>query len=173
MDRGAELLRQHGELEMERHLQQFAKSLGAMVRQGDLAVKYTAWAIAFILPDTAVTGAQAIAEKLRRAGAEIQPGWAGPAPTLSTSVAEAILRPSYEGEDIVTELINRAAAGLEETRIAAATRWSLCSPRHFRDAIRPSFRGIQNRAEPLNARKQQDNEASHSPRQSAIMTQIG
>jgi hypothetical protein len=31
-------------------------------------------------------------------------------------VAEAVARPDYESEDIVTELINRAEAGLEEAR---------------------------------------------------------
>ena len=42
------------------------------------------------------------------------PPWGGAPPTLSASIAEAVVRPDYDGEDIVTELINRAAAGLEE-----------------------------------------------------------
>ena len=36
--------------------------------------------------------------------------------TLSASVVEAVARPDFDAEDIVTELINRADAGLEEAR---------------------------------------------------------
>jgi hypothetical protein len=36
--------------------------------------------------------------------------------TTTVVVAEAIARPDYDNEDIVTELINRAEAGLEEAR---------------------------------------------------------
>jgi len=35
---------------------------------------------------------------------------------LSASVAEAVARMEYDSEDIVTELINRAEAGLYEAR---------------------------------------------------------
>ena len=45
------------------------------MRQTDLAVKYTSWAIAFILPDTPLAGAQLLADKLRKAGAEVRPPW--------------------------------------------------------------------------------------------------
>ncbi len=115
IDHGPDLLRQHGELELERHLEQLARVLEMIVRHGDLAVKYTSWTIAFILPDTALAGAGALAEKLRKAGAQIPPPWDGAALTLSASVAEALVRPNYDAEDTVTELINRVAAGLEET----------------------------------------------------------
>ncbi len=115
IDHGPDLLRQHGELELERHLEQLARVLEMIVRHGDLAVKYTSWTISFILPDTALAGAGALAEKLRKAGAQIPPPWDGAALTLSASVAEALVRPNYDAEDTVTELINRVAAGLEET----------------------------------------------------------
>ena len=80
-----------------------------------MAVKYTAWTIAFILPDTGLGGAQILAEKLRTAATQITPPWNGGAPlSFSASVAEAVARPDYDSEDIVTELINRAEAGLVE-----------------------------------------------------------
>jgi GGDEF domain-containing protein len=113
IDRGAELMRERGESQMERHLEQLARALEGIARHSDLAVKYTSWTIAFILPDTAVAGARTLAEKLCKAGAEIRPSWEGTL-TLSACVAEAIVRSDYDGEDIVTELMNRAAAGLEE-----------------------------------------------------------
>jgi diguanylate cyclase (GGDEF)-like protein len=114
IDRGAELLRQHGEAQLERHMEQLARSLEPTVRHCDLAVKYTSWTIAFILPDTGLAGAQALADKLRRAGSQVRAPWDDGGLTLSVSVAEAVVRPDYDNEDIVTELINRAEAGLDE-----------------------------------------------------------
>jgi diguanylate cyclase (GGDEF)-like protein len=116
MDGGAELLRQHGEAAMERYLEQFARTLQPMTRQTDLAIKYTSWAIAFILPDTQLAAGESQAEKIRQAGATVRPSWDGPPVALSASVAEAVARSEYENEDIVTELINRAEAGLDEAR---------------------------------------------------------
>jgi diguanylate cyclase (GGDEF)-like protein len=117
IDGGAELMRQHGEAQLEGLLEQLARALGAESRQDDIAVKYTSWTIAFILPDTPLAGAQEFAEKLRRTGAQVQPQWKEPGLTLSASVAEALVRQEYESEDIVTELINRAATGLEDAEL--------------------------------------------------------
>jgi GGDEF domain-containing protein len=64
IDRGAEILRQQGESPLERFLEQLARSLQPIVRQNDVAVKYTSWSLAFILPDTALAGAQNLADKL-------------------------------------------------------------------------------------------------------------
>jgi diguanylate cyclase (GGDEF)-like protein len=116
MDHGAELLEKHGEAQLERYIEQLARALDPVTRQGDLAVKYTSWSFAFMLPDTALAGAESQAEKIRQAGAGIRPPWEGTPPELSASVAEAVARPDYDGEDIVTELINRAESGLGEAR---------------------------------------------------------
>src|SRR5437879_7309907 len=67
IDRGADILRQQGESPLERFLEQLARSLQPIVRQNDVAVKYTSWSLAFILPDTTLAGAQNLADKLRRA----------------------------------------------------------------------------------------------------------
>jgi tetratricopeptide (TPR) repeat protein/GGDEF domain-containing protein len=115
IDRGAEVLRQQGEIQLERYVEQLARGFHALIRQTDLAIKYTAWTIAFILPDTGLAGAQILVDKLRKAAAHLAPPWNGGVPlTFSASVAEAVARPDYDSEDIVTELINRAEAGLEE-----------------------------------------------------------
>jgi GGDEF domain-containing protein len=108
------LLRQQGEAQLEQYVEQLARACGGLVRQTDLSIKYNSWTVAFILPDTALAGAQTMAEKLRRAGAEAQKPWDGAPPALSASVAEAVTRPTYETADIVTELINRVESGLEE-----------------------------------------------------------
>jgi diguanylate cyclase (GGDEF)-like protein len=116
MDRGAEMLRQQGEGPLEKFLEQLARSLQPMVRQNDMAVKYTSWALAFILPDTSLTGAQSLIEKLRRAATGVRPPWDSTQITLSAAIVEAVTRPEYDSEDIVTDLINRAEYSVEEAR---------------------------------------------------------
>jgi len=116
MDKGMELLRQHGEPQFDRHMEQLARALQATVRQNDLAVKYTSWALAFILPDTKLADALLLAEKLRKVSGNVQPPWNQSQPSLSASVVEAVSRPEYDAEDIITDLINRAEFGLEEAR---------------------------------------------------------
>jgi len=115
LDRGHELLRQLGETQLEAFHQQLARTLIGVIRQTDIAVKYNSWTVALILPSTGLAGAQKLEEKLRKAAAGIQSEWERAAKvTLSASIAEAAIRPGYDVEDIVTELINRAEAGLEE-----------------------------------------------------------
>jgi diguanylate cyclase (GGDEF)-like protein len=116
IDRGAELARQQGESPMERFLEQLARALQPIVRQNDVAVKYTSWSLAFILPDTALPGAQNLADKLRRAATGIRPPWDSMAITLSAGIVEAVTKPDYESEDIVTDLMNRAEFSVEEAR---------------------------------------------------------
>jgi diguanylate cyclase (GGDEF)-like protein len=116
MDHGLELLREQGESAVERYLEQLARMLQPVTRQSDLAIKYTSWAIAFILPDTPQAAGETQAEKIRQAGANVRPQWEGPGVILSASVAEAVLRSDFDSEDIVSELINRAEAGLDEAR---------------------------------------------------------
>jgi diguanylate cyclase (GGDEF)-like protein len=116
IDRGSEMLRQQGEAPLEKFLEQLARSLQPMVRQNDMAVKYTSWALAFILPDTSSSGAQNLVEKLRRAAAGVRPPWDSTQITLSAGIVEAAARQDYESEDIVTDLINRAEFTIEEAR---------------------------------------------------------
>jgi len=116
IDRGAELLRQQGESSVERFLDQLARSLQPIVRQNDVAVKYTAWSLAFILPDTALAGARNLADKLRRAASGLRPPWDSTQVTLSAGIVEAVAKSDFESEDIVTDLINRAEFSVEEAR---------------------------------------------------------
>jgi diguanylate cyclase (GGDEF)-like protein len=116
IDRGAEILRQQGESPVERFLEQLARSLQPIVRQNDVAVKYTSWSLAFILPDTALAGAQNLADKLRRAASGLKPPWDSTQVTLSAGIVEAVAKADFESEDIVTDLINRAETSVEEAR---------------------------------------------------------
>ncbi len=116
IDRGAEILRQQGESPLERFLEQLARSLQPIVRQNDVAVKYTSWSLAFILPDTTLAGAQNLADKLRRAASGLRPPWDSTQITLSAGIVEAVPKHEFDSEDIVTDLINRAEFSIEEAR---------------------------------------------------------
>jgi diguanylate cyclase (GGDEF)-like protein len=116
VDGGPDILRQQGEAPFERYMEQLGRTVQTIVRQTDLAVKYTSWALAFILPDTPLAGARSLAEKLRKAADGLRPPWDDMPVTTSVAIAEAISRQDYDSEDIVTDLINRAEAGLEEAR---------------------------------------------------------
>src|SRR3984957_6728644 len=118
IDRGADILRQHGESPVERFLEQLARSLQPIVRQNDVAVKYSSWSLAFILPDTTLQGAQNLADKLRRAASGVRPPWASTQVTLSAGIVEAVAKRDCESEDIVTDLMNRAQTSAEEARKA-------------------------------------------------------
>jgi diguanylate cyclase (GGDEF)-like protein len=116
IDRGAELAQSHGEAALDRHLEHVARTLQLAVRQTDLAVKYSASALAFILPDTPLAGAQTLAQKMRKVAAGVAPSWGSGLLTLSAGVVEALVRAEYDSEDIVTDLMNRAETSLETAR---------------------------------------------------------
>jgi diguanylate cyclase (GGDEF)-like protein len=116
IDRGKDLLSQHGDAELEKYIEQLARSLRGAVRQTDLAVKYTAWSLAFILPDTGLGNAKVLAEKLCQVAATVEAPWNDKGLNVSAIVAEATARPSDDNEDRVTEWINRAEVGLEDVR---------------------------------------------------------
>jgi len=118
IDRGPELLRQQGEALVEKSLEQISQAVLPIARPSDLALKYTAWSLAFILPDTPVAGALGLVEKMREAAAAARNGGpdTGGRMTLSAGVVEAIARVDYDTEDIVTDLMNRAESSLEEAR---------------------------------------------------------
>ena len=119
VDGGGELIRAHGDAAFEKYIEQLARSLRGAVRQTDLAVKYTAWSLAFILPDTNSGSAKLLAEKLRATASAVQAPWNGEGLSLSAVIAEAAYRPADDNEDRVTEWINRAEAGLDEIRAKA------------------------------------------------------
>jgi diguanylate cyclase (GGDEF)-like protein len=116
VDRGGDLLRQHGDAAVDHFIEQLARAVSSAVRQTDVAVKYTAWSLVFILPDTTFDNAKALAEKLRNVAATVQPSWGAQDLTVSAVVAQSTSRPGDETEDRVTEWMNRAEAGIDEAR---------------------------------------------------------
>ncbi|MGC2332965.1 MAG: tetratricopeptide repeat protein [Candidatus Acidiferrales bacterium] len=114
VDRGGDLLRQHGDATVDQYIEKLARALSSTVRQTDIAVKYTAWSLAFILPDTSIENARALAEKLLQVAATVHPSWGRQSLSASAIVAEASARPGDDTEDRVTEWINRVEGGLDE-----------------------------------------------------------
>ncbi len=114
VDHGGDLLRQHGDAAVDQYIEQLARALSSTVRQTDIAVKYTAWSLAFILPDTSIENARCLAEKLLQVAATVHPSWGSQSLSASAVVAEASSRPGDDTEDRVTEWINRAEAGLDQ-----------------------------------------------------------
>jgi GGDEF domain-containing protein len=129
IDRGPEMIRQQGEALVEKSLEHVARAVLPLARPNDLSVKYTAWSLALILPDTTLGAALGLTEKMR--GAAAAKGANGTEPlTLSAGVVEAVARVDYDNEDIVTELINRAEMSLDEARKRGGdTVVSLAEPR--------------------------------------------
>jgi len=116
IDKGRDLLSQHGDAALEKYIELLAQSLRGAVRQTDLMVKYTAWSLAFILPDTGIGNARALAEKLRNVASSVKAPWNGKGLRVSGIVAEATTRTGDENEDRITEWINRSEAGLDDLR---------------------------------------------------------
>jgi diguanylate cyclase (GGDEF)-like protein len=116
VDHGSELLRQQGDVAVDQYVEQLARALSSAVRQTDIVVKYTAWSLAFILPNTPIDNARSLAEKLLQVAGTVRPSWEAPDLTVSAVAAEATSRPGDETEDRVTEWINRTEAGLDEAR---------------------------------------------------------
>ena len=118
IDSGPDLIRQQGEALVDNFLEQISRAVLPLVRASDLAVKYTAWSLAFVFPDTTLSGALGMMEKMRQAVVNGRKENADTAPrmTVSAGVVEAIARVDYDTEDIVTDLINRAESSLEEAR---------------------------------------------------------
>ena len=130
VDHGPEILREEGDSALESYMNQVARAVEPSVRQGDLGVKYTAWSLAFVLPDTSRENAEDLAKKLRQLAAQVQPEWAKKPLTVGAVVADAAARPADENEDRVTEWINRAELGLDEIRRRGGNRVvSLAAPR--------------------------------------------
>ena len=116
VDKGKDLLNQHGDAALDEYVEQLAHSMRGAVRQTDVVVKYTAWSLAFILPDTGIGNAKTLAEKLRQVASSVQAPWNGKGLHVSGVVAEATSRQGDENEDRVTEWINRAESGLDALR---------------------------------------------------------
>ncbi|MFQ5817466.1 MAG: tetratricopeptide repeat protein [Terriglobia bacterium] len=116
LDKDSQLLRQFGEAPMQNFLQQAGEAIFSNLRQSDIAVKYTATAIALVLPDTAGKKAQGVIEKMRKVLSGLKLPDKKTTATFSFGLSEAKVRPDFDVLDTVTDVINRAEFSLEEAR---------------------------------------------------------
>jgi diguanylate cyclase (GGDEF)-like protein len=115
IDHGPEMVRQQGEARVDKCFEHVAHMVVPLARPGDLAVKYTSWSLALIMPDTTLAAALGLTDKMRQAAGGVGNN-GNDRVTLSAGVVEAIARADFDSEDIVTELINRAEISLDEAR---------------------------------------------------------
>jgi GGDEF domain-containing protein len=110
------LVKEFGRESVERFMRQIAQELSAHIRQSDIAVQYDLTTIALFLADTAEKGAHLALDKLRRVTATVHLPGRDSGATLTTGIAEAVMRPHFDSADIVTELVNRAERALDAAR---------------------------------------------------------
>jgi len=116
IDKGGQLLRELGEATIQEFMQKAGECVVSNLRQSDLAVKYTATALALVLPDTTAEKAKGVAEKVRKLLATLKPPASKISITFSGGISEAKVRPDFDVVDTVTDVINRAEFSLEEAR---------------------------------------------------------
>ncbi len=114
MDHGQQIAHQFGEMAVNNLMEQLAQGVLANVRQNDIAIRYGPWSIALILPDTTATNARGFYAKLGRVTGNLKLTADAKPVSLSAAICEAAVRPDYEVEDAVTDLINRVEFSLEE-----------------------------------------------------------
>lgn len=116
IDKGGQWLRQIGEATLQSFMQQVGEAVLSNIRQSDIAVKYTATAVAIVLPDTTVEKAKGVVEKMRKVLASLKPPDGKTSITFNVGLSEAKVRRDFEVVDTVTDVINRAEFSLDEAR---------------------------------------------------------
>jgi diguanylate cyclase (GGDEF)-like protein len=117
--KSSHLVKELGEDELEGLMQHIGKTIGANIRQNDLAFRYDKTTVAIVLGETIEKDALLAVEKLRKLLAEIKlPGKDTPV-SFTAGIAQGVTRHQYEPVDIVTEVINRVEQALEAAASAA------------------------------------------------------
>ena len=111
--RGA-LIKEHGEPAVEKVMEQIGQLFSQNIRTNDLAFRYEATTVALILGDTGEKEALMAVEKLRRLLAEVNFPGKKNGVEFSAGLAQAVMRQHFDPVDIVTEVVNRADAALEQ-----------------------------------------------------------
>jgi len=107
------LVRTLGDGGLQRYLQQIAKVLQSNLRQNDIAIRYSPWAVAIILPDTPLPQGGLAVEKLRRAISQLKLDGT-PAQNLCGAVCDVPLGLTFDAVDGITEVINRLESVMEQ-----------------------------------------------------------
>jgi diguanylate cyclase (GGDEF)-like protein len=112
--RSATLIKEYGEPAIEAMMEQVGQLFTANIRQNDVAFRYEATTVAVILGETPEKEALQAVEKLRKLICEVRLPGKDQAAQFTAGLAEAVMKPSYDPVDIVTEVINRAEQALHD-----------------------------------------------------------
>ncbi len=110
------LTKEVGEANVEGLMQQVAQAICSHIRQNDVALRYDLTTIALVLSDTSEKNAFLVVDKMRKVLAPTKIPSTDRQPSLSVGIAEAVLQPQFDAIDVVTEVINRVEAALDEAR---------------------------------------------------------
>ncbi len=116
LDKGGALTKQVGEEAVETMMAQAGESVLSQVRQTDLTFRYTGTALAVAMGDTTIAKCKPAVEKLRRTLCVTKLAGVNGALSFSVGASEADIRPDYEAEDIVSDVVNRAEFCLQAAR---------------------------------------------------------
>ena len=112
--RRSALVKEHGEMAVEKLMEQIGQLFSANIRTNDLAFRYEATTVGLVLGDTGEKEALLAIEKLRRLLSEVKfPGKANGV-EFSAGLAQAVMRQHFDPVDVVTEVANRADQALEQ-----------------------------------------------------------
>ncbi|HWR36038.1 MAG TPA: diguanylate cyclase [Clostridia bacterium] len=110
------MVREFGEAAVEAMMQQIGLVISSHIRQNDVAVRYDLTRVAVILADTNDENAFFVVDKLRKALEAVRTPGKETQPSITAGIAEAVMQPSYDPVDVVTEVINRVEWALDAAR---------------------------------------------------------
>jgi diguanylate cyclase (GGDEF)-like protein len=131
--KSAQMIKEHGEAEVQAVMQKVGQLFGANIRSNDLAFRYDTTTIAILLGETAEKEGLLAIEKLRKIIGEVKipakdSAEEGTALQFSAGLAEAVIRAEYDPIDVVTEVINRAEQALSQANAQGAGKAVALAP---------------------------------------------
>ncbi len=126
--KAAALTKEVGEANVESLMQQVAQTICSHIRQNDVALRYDLTTIALVLSDTNEKNAFLVVDKMRKVLVSTKIPGADRQPLLSVGIAEAVLQPQFDAIDVVTEVINRVEAALDEARTEGGNKAHSLAP---------------------------------------------
>lgn len=104
-----------GDAGLQQYLVQAAKVLQSNMRSNDIAIRYAPWAIALILPETALPQGGLALEKIRRAISGVRLD-GRTSPNICCAICDVPLGLRFDAVDGVTEVINRLESAMDQVR---------------------------------------------------------
>lgn len=111
----AGLVKKLGDAGLQQYFVQAAKVLQANLRSNDIAVRYSPYSIALIMPDTQLPQGGLALEKIRRAISQLKVDGRS-SPNVFCAICDVPLGLRFDPVDGVTEVINRLESAMDQVR---------------------------------------------------------